>query len=124
MQLTLDPELVDPAVDLDGLQGDAEHRQADDGDEEDLARVPLEEAAELAELVLQLGPDAHRRPLPVRLALQHTHTQRACVSQTFFASLLTRLINLHIIGMEQPLEARGSGLSDSPLLAGRAFPAN
>ena len=78
--LTLHPELIDPTVNLDGLQGHAEGRQGEDGDEEDLAGVLLEEVAQLAELILETRPDPQRRPLAVRLALfQRKHTSKCSV---------------------------------------------
>lgn len=59
-RLTLDPELLDPAVHLDGLQGHTEGRQDEYGHEQHLAGVPLQEVAQLAQLVLQPRPNPHR----------------------------------------------------------------
>ena len=77
MRLTLDPELIDPAVDLDGLQGHAEGRQCDDRHEEDLARVALQEVAQLAQLILEPRPDPNGRALSVGLALRTRATEAA-----------------------------------------------
>lgn len=50
--LTLHPQLLDLAVDLRGLEGNAEDRQCEDGHEEHLPGMPLQEVAQLAQLIL------------------------------------------------------------------------
>ena len=69
--LTLNPKLFDLAVNLSGLESDAERGQSDDSEKEDLACVPLQEVAQLTQLILQPCPDPHRGPLTFRLALKN-----------------------------------------------------
>lgn len=57
--LTLHPQLLDLAVDLRGLEGDAENRQCEDSHEEHLSGMPLQEVAQLAKLILQSRPNPH-----------------------------------------------------------------
>lgn len=52
-RLTLDPELLSARVDDGGLEADTEGGQDEHSDEEDLAGVAVEEAAELEELGLE-----------------------------------------------------------------------
>ncbi|KAJ8872730.1 hypothetical protein PR048_026344 [Dryococelus australis] len=68
--VTLHPELVDARVHLGGLEADAEGGQHEDGDEEHLPRVALQEAAQLEELRLQPSTHPQRRATTARLALQ------------------------------------------------------
>lgn len=68
--LTLHPELFDLAVNLSGFESDTECSQCDDRKKENLACVPLQEVAQLTQLILQPCPDPHRRPLTFRFALK------------------------------------------------------
>lgn len=67
----MNPELFDLAVNLSGLESDTEHSQSDDREKEDLACAPLQEVAQLTQLILQPCPDPNRRSLTFRFALKN-----------------------------------------------------
>lgn len=60
VSFTLNPELIDSGMYLRGLEADAEGRQDQDGHEQDLSRVALQETAEHKQLLLQPGADPER----------------------------------------------------------------
>lgn len=57
-------------MNLDGLERHAECGQREDGNEQHLARVPMQKTAQLTQLFLEPGSEPDGRPLAFRLALK------------------------------------------------------
>lgn len=68
----MNPKLVDSGMYLRGFEANAEGRQYENGDEEDLPRVALQEAPEHEQLLLQPRSYPQRRTPALNVTLWQT----------------------------------------------------